>query len=123
MVSIINEINKGLHESTGLFALAELPNDTFTLPLLVVTERSNELNNVALDGRVEVAQLTYEITIYSNEPLDIYHYQEIIDSYLNQNIKRFTSSVGKIEQDYPVYHRTLSVQMTVQRVGNNYYIL
>ena len=29
MVSIINEINKGLHESTGLFALAELPNDTF----------------------------------------------------------------------------------------------
>ena len=27
MVSIINEINKGLHESTGLFALAELPND------------------------------------------------------------------------------------------------
>lgn len=123
MVSIITEINKGLHEATGLLVFAELPNDTFTLPLLVVTERSGELNNVALDGRVEVAQLTYEITVFSNEPSDIYHYQEIIDSYFNQNIRRFTCSVGKIEQDYPIYHRTLSVQMTVQRVGDNHYIL
>ena len=123
MVSIIKEINQGLQQATGLSVFAELPNDTFNLPLLVVTERSNELRNVAFDGRVEVAQLQYEITVFSNEPHDIFTYQEMIDSYLNQNVKRFICSVGQVEQNYPIYHRTLSVQVTVQRVGEDYYIL
>ena len=123
MVSILEMINEGLHQATGLYCYAEFPHDGFELPLLIVTENYNQLSNIALDGRVEVAELTYTITIYSEKLEDVYMYQELIDSYFNDTIKRFSGTIQQIQQSYPIYHRTLTYRGRVQKIENNYYIL
>lgn len=123
MVSILEQINEGLYQATGLYCYAEFPQDGFRLPLLIVTENYNQLSNIALDGRVEVAELTYTITIYSDNLEEIYKYQELVDSFFNDVIKRFSGTIQSIQQSYPIYHRTLSYRGRVQKVDNTYYIL
>ena len=89
MISIYEEINKGLNQATGLYCYAEFPQDAFELPLLVVVEQNNRLSNIALDGRVEIADVSYMITIYSENAEDVYTYQAMIDNYFNTEVKRF----------------------------------
>lgn len=123
MVSILEEINRGLTETTGLYCYAEFPSDGFQLPLLIVKENSNRQSTIALDGRVEVADLTYMITIYSEDAEDIYQYQTMIDEWFFTNAKRLNGQIQPIQVSGNVHYRTLTYQGKVQRVGDNYYIL
>lgn len=123
MISIYEEINKGLNQATGLYCYAEFPQDAFELPLLVVVEQNNRLSNIALDGRVEIADVSYMITIYSENAEDVYTYQAMIDNYFNTEVKRFVGQLSSVQQSYGMYHRTLTYSGTIQRIEDNYYIL
>ena len=123
MVSILEDLIVGIKEATGLLVYAEKPNDSFQLPMIVISERDNNVDSVAFSGSVEITKLTYEITIYSNNVDDIFELQESIDSYFKTEIKRFKGSAGSIQQKYPLYYRTLTYSGIVQRKENNYIIL
>ena len=123
MVSILEDLIVGINETTGLQCYAEMPDSSFHLPMIVITESKNSTSTVAFNGRVEMANLSYQITIYSSEVDDIYTYQELIDNYFKNEVKRFDGTFGMVQQKYPIYYRMLTYSGIVQKKDNNYIIL
>lgn len=123
MISILEELISGINEVTGLQCYSELPDGSFQLPMIVISERNNDADSVAFSGSVEVTKLTYEITIYSNNVNDIFELQEFIDSYFKTEIKRFKGSAGNIQQRHPIYYRTLTYTGKVKQQDDKLYIL
>ena len=123
MVSILEDLIVGISEATGLLVYAEMPNDSFQLPMIVINESNNQLSTLAFNGRVEVANLSYQITVYSDNVDDVYKYTELIDNYFKNEVKRFDGSVSSVQQKYPLYYRMLTYSGIVQRKENNYIIL
>ena len=123
MVSILEDLIVGINEATGLLVYAEMPNDSFQLPMIVINESNNQLSTLAFNGRVEVANLSYQITVYSDNVDDVYKYTELIDNYFKNEVKRFDGSVSSVQQKYPLYYRMLTYSGIVQRKENNYIIL
>ena len=123
MVSILEDLIIGIKKATGLLVYAEMPNDSFQLPMIVINESNNQLSTLAFNGRVEVANLSYQITVYSDNVDDVYKYTELIDKYFKNEVKRFDGSVSSVQQKYPLYYRMLTYSGIVQRKENNYIIL
>lgn len=123
MVSILEDLIVGINETTGLQCYAEMPDSSFQIPMVVITENRNQSSMLSFNGRVEVANLTYQITVYSDNVDDVYNYTELIDNYFKNEVKRFDGSVSSVQQKYPLYYRMLTYSGIVQRKENNYIIL
>ena len=123
MISILDEIIAGINEITGLQCFSEMPDGSFQLPMIIISERSNDTNTMSFSGSMEVASVSYEITIYSNDVEDIFELQEFIDGYFKTEIKRFKSSASNIQQRHPIYYRTLSYSGQIKRQNDKLYIL
>jgi hypothetical protein len=123
MVSILEDLIVGINETTGLQCYAEMPDGSFQIPMVVITENRNQSSMLSFNGRVEVANLTYQITVYSDNVDDVYNYTELIDNYFKNEVKRFDGSVSSVQQKYPLYYRMLTYSGIVQRKENNYIIL
>lgn len=123
MVSILEDLIVGIHEATGLLVYAEMPSDSFQLPMIIINESNNQSSTLAFNGRVEVANLSYQITVYSDDVDDVYKYTELIDNYFNNEIKRFNGTASSVQQRYPLYYRMLTYSGRVQKQDDNYIIL
>lgn len=123
MISLLEEIIAGLNESTGLQCYSEMPDGSFKLPMIIVTERTNEVNSLALNGSIQSVKLVYEIQIYSNDIEDIFELQEFVDSYFRENLKLFRRSASNIQQRHPLYYRTMTFTGFVRADEDNLYIL
>ena len=123
MVSILEDLIVGINEATGLLVYAEMPNDSFQLPMIVINESSNQLSTLAFNGRVEVANLSYQITVYSDDVDDVYKYTELIDNYFRNEVKRFIGTASSVQQRYPLYYRMLTYSGRVQKQDDNLIIL
>jgi hypothetical protein len=123
MVSILEDLIVGINETTGLQCYAEMPDGSFQIPMVIITENRNQSSMLSFNGRVEVANLTYQITVYSDNVDDVYNYTELIDNYFKNEVKRFDGSVSSVQQKYPLYYRMLTYSGIVQRKENNYIIL
>lgn len=123
MVSILEDLIVGIKEATNLLVYAEMPNGSFQLPLIVINESRNQLSAIAFDGRVEIANLSYQITVYSDDVDDVYRYSELIDNYFKNEIQRFNGTISSVQQRYPLYYCMLTYSGRVQKQDDNLIIL
>lgn len=123
MISILEEIIAGINEITGLQCYSEMPDGSFQLPMIIVSERSNDVDTLAFSGSIEVAKVTYEITIYSDNVEDIFELQEFVDGFFKTEIKRFRGSASNIQQRHPIYYRVLTYSGQVKKQDEKLYIL
>lgn len=123
MVSILEELIEGISIATELPVYSEMPNGSFQLPMIVISETNYQLSTLSFSGDVEVAKLTYQISIYSENVDDIFTYQELIEDFFKENVKRFKGTASAVQQRYPIYYRTLVYDGKVKKQNDNYYIL
>lgn len=123
MISILEELIAGIYNATQLPIYSEMPDGSFQLPMIVISETNYQLSTLAFNNHVEVAKVTYQISIYSDNVDDIFTYQELIENYFNIHIKRFKGTVSAVQQRYPVYYRTLTYDGKIKKQNDDYYIL
>lgn len=123
MISILEELITGINEVTGLQCYSEMPDGSFQLPMIVISERSSNVETLTFSGSIEVAKVSYDITIFSDDVDDIYDLQEIVDNYFKTEVKRFKCSAGNIQQRHPIYYRVLTYSGQVKCQDNKLYIL
>lgn len=123
MISILEELITGISNATELPVYSEMPDGGFALPMIVISEINYQLSTLAFSNHVEVAKVTYQISIYSDNVDDIFTYQELIENYFKTNIQRFKGTASAVQQRYPIYYRTLTYDGKIKKQNDDYYIL
>ena len=84
MISIRKELREGLTTATGLEVYFTQPpvNVDITIPLLILEEKSNRQHYRDMNGQMECVELTYDVSIYTNQPSQLFDLMESVDDYL-----------------------------------------
>lgn len=101
MLSIRKELKWGLTDVTGLEVYFVQPpiNTDVAIPLLILEEKSNNQYYRDRNSRMEIVSLSYDISIYSNDPSELFDLMRSIDDYcFNLGLKRtYTSADMNID--------------------------
>ena len=127
MLSVRKELVQYLKEQTGLEVYYYSPpvNVNVSMPLLVLEEVDNTdyyYNYYSeTDREYEIANISYEISIYSIDPMNIFIFQDIIDKVMKRLgfKKTWTSNDGHVE---PLWCKTMRFTGKIELKENNYHI-
>lgn len=101
MLSIRKEIKQGLTDATGLEVyFVQPPVDVdVAIPLLILEEKGNSQYYRDRNSNIEVVNLSYDISIYTNDPSQLFDLMESVDDYMfGVGLKRsYTSSDMSID--------------------------
>ncbi|MFQ6896488.1 MAG: hypothetical protein ACLRSH_06730 [Turicibacter sp.] len=101
MLSIRKQLKQGLTDVTGLEVYFVQPpvHTDVAIPLLILEEKSNSQYYRDRNSNVEVVNLTYDISIYTDKPQQLFELMESVDDYLfGLGLKRtYTSSDMSID--------------------------
>ena len=96
MLSIRKPLKQGLTDATGLEVYFVQPpvHTDVAIPLLILEERSNSQYYRDRNSNIEVVNLTYDISIYTNNPSQLFELMDSVDDYMfGVGLKRsYTSS-------------------------------
>jgi hypothetical protein len=124
MLSVREELVQYLKEQTGLEVYYYSPpvNVAISMPILILEEVDNSDYVYLYNGDVEheVANVTYEVSIYSNNPADLFIYTPIIDKTMKRNgfKKSWTSGDNHVD---PLYAKTLRFNAKIQLIDEGTY--
>lgn len=109
MLSIRKELKQGLTDATGLDVYFIQPpvNTDVAIPLLILEEKSN--SQYFRSNTLEVANLSYDISIYTNNPSELFDLMESVDDYMSLDLglkRTYTSSDMSI--DYTLWCKTMT---------------
>lgn len=101
MLSIRKEIKQGLTDATGLEVYFIQPpvHTDVAIPLLILEEKTNSQYYRDRNSNIEVVNLSYDISIYTNDPSQLFDLMESVDDYMfGVGLKRtYTSSDMSID--------------------------
>ncbi|WVR22071.1 MAG: hypothetical protein [Malazfec virus 1] len=110
MLSIRKELKQGLTDATGLEVYFVQPpvNTDVAIPLLILEEKSNSQYYRDKNSNLEVVNLSYDISIYTNNPSQLFELMECVDDYMfSLGLKRtYTSTDMNI--DYTLWCKTMT---------------
>ena len=125
MLSVREELIQLLKEQTGLEVYYYMPpiNVTVSMPLLVLEEVDNTDRFYCYyedDTEQEIANVTYEISIYTNDPQDLFIFMPIVDKIMKRVgfKKTYTSGDNHVE---PLYCKTLRFTGRIQLIDEYTY--
>lgn len=101
MLSIRKELKQGLTDATGLEVyFVQPPVDVdVAIPLLILEEKTNSQYYRDRNSNIEVVSLSYDISIYTDVPSQLFDLMESVDDYMfGVGLKRsYTSSDMSID--------------------------
>ena len=101
MLSIRKELREGLKDVTGLEVYFIQPpvHTDVAIPLLILEEKSNSQHYRDRNSNIEVVSLSYDISIYTDKPSQLFDLMESVDDYMfGVGLKRtYTSSDMSID--------------------------
>lgn len=101
MLSIRKQLKQGLTKVTGLEVYFIQPpvNTDVAIPLLILDETANAHYYRDRNGYMEIVSLTYDISIYTDKPQQLFELMQSVDDYMfDVGLKRtFTSSDMSID--------------------------
>ena len=101
MLSIRKELKQGLTDATGLEVyFIQPPVDVdVAIPLLILEEKGNSQYYRDRNSNIEVVSLSYDISIYTDVPSQLFDLMESVDDYMfGVGLKRsYTSSDMSID--------------------------
>lgn len=110
MLSIRKELKEGLTNTTGLDVyFVQPPIDTnVAIPLLILEEKSNSQYYRDHNSHMEIVNLSYDISIYTENPIELFDLMASVDDYMfSVGLKRtYTSSDMSI--DYTLWCKTMT---------------
>lgn len=124
MLSVRTDLIEVLKENTGLEVYYYMPpvSVAVSMPLLILEEVENSDYVYLYNGDVEheVTNVTYEVSIYSNNPADLFIYAPIIDNIMKRNgfKKSWTSGDNHVD---PLYCKTLRFNAKIQLIDEGTY--
>ena len=129
MLSVREELITLLKEQTGLQVYYYMPpvNVAVSMPLLVLEEVENTDRFYRYyeddDTEQEITNVTYEVSIYSNSPLDLFVFVEIVDKVMKHIGFKKTYTSGDNHVD-PLYCKTLRFtgRITINKQNGDYMI-
>lgn len=127
MLSVRENLIEGLKENTGLQVYFMMPpvDVAVSMPLLVLEEVDNSDHfytyHEETDTEIEVANVTYEISIYCVNPQDLFIFMPIVDSYMKRNgfRKSWTSGDSYID---PLYCKTMRYNAKIRLIEDTYLV-
>lgn len=112
MLSIRKELRQGLTEETGLDVyFIQPPVDTdVAIPLLILEEKSNGQYYRDRNSYMEIVNLTYDISIYTTNPAQLFELMKSIDDYMfGVGLQRtYTSSDMSIDNTPTLWCKTMT---------------
>lgn len=101
MLSIRKELKQGLTDATGMEVyFVQPPVDVdVAIPLLILEEKTNSQYYRDRNSNIEVVSLSYDISIYTDVPSQLFDLMESVDDYMfGVGLKRsYTSSDMSID--------------------------
>lgn len=101
MLSIRTELREGLTKITGMDVYFVQPpvNTDVAIPLLILEEKSNYQYYRDRHSHIEIVNLSYDISIYTNQPHQLFELMTSVDDYMfSVGLKRtYTSSDMSID--------------------------
>ena len=126
MLSVRTDLIEVLKENTGLEVYYYMPpvSVAVSMPLLILEEVDNSdyFYREHEDGtETEITNVVYEVSIYSNNPSDLFIYAPIIDKAMKRHgfKKSYTSGDNHVE---PLYCITLRFTGKIQLKTDTYYV-
>lgn len=127
MLSIRTDLLQLLNEQTGLQVYYYMPpvECAVSMPLLILEEVENTdyfyKYNDKTDKEIEVANVTYEVSIYATNPSDLFVFLPIVDTVMKRAgfKKTYTSGDNHVE---PLYCKTLRFTGRIQQLEDGYHI-
>lgn len=128
MLSIRTDLLQLLNEQTGLQVYYYMPpvHTSVSMPLLILEEVENTdyfygcYNDRKEEVEQEIASVTYEISIYSNNPQDLFTFIPIIDKVMKRIGFKKTWTSGDNHVD-PLYCKTLRFTGKIQLIDEYTY--
>ena len=125
MLSVREELIVLLKEQTGLEVYYYMPpvNVAVSMPLLVLEEVDNTdyfyNYHEETDKEIEITNVTYEVSIYSHNPMDLFVFVEIVDKIMKRVgfKKTYTSGDNHVE---PLYCKTIRFTGKIQLTEDGY---
>ena len=101
MLSIRTELKEGLTKATGMDVYFVQPpvNADVAIPLLILEEKSNNQYYRDRNSHMEIVNLSYDISIYTDKPQQLFELMDSVDDYMfSVGLKRtYTSSDMSID--------------------------
>lgn len=127
MLSVRQELIEVLKEQTGLEVYFNMPpvSVNISMPLLILEEVDNTdyyYNYYEdTDREYEIANVSYEVSIYAVNPQDLFIFMPIIDKVMKRLgfKKTYTSNDGHVE---PLYCKSMRYSAKIELKENNYHI-
>ena len=126
MLSVREILIEGLRLNTGLKVYFMMPpvDVAVSIPLLILEEVDNSDHfytyHEETDTEIEVANVTYEISIYAKNPQDLFIFMPIIDTYMKRIGFKKTWTSGDMYID-PLYCKTLRFTGKIQLLQDGTY--
>ena len=101
MLSIRKQLKQGLTDVTGLEVYFVQPpvHTDIAIPLLILEEKTNSQYYRDRHSQIEIVNLSYDISVYTDKPQQLFELMESVDDYLfGLGLKRtYTSSDMSID--------------------------
>lgn len=101
MLSIRKQLKQGLTDVTGLEVYFVQPpvHTDVAIPLLILEEKTNSQYYRDRNSQMEIVNLSYDISIYTNDPQQLFDLMQSVDDYcFSAGLKRtYTSSDMSID--------------------------
>ena len=121
MLSIRKELREGLKDVTGLEVYFIQPpvHTDVAIPLLILEEKSNSQYYRDRNSNIEVVSLSYDISIYTDVPSQLFDLMESVDDYMfGVGLKRsYTSSDMSIDNKLWCKTMTYNCKATLLQDG------
>ena len=127
MLSVRQELIEVLKEQTGLEVYFNMPpvNVNVSMPLLILEEVDNTDHYYNYyedtDREYEIANVSYEISIYSVDLINVFVFQDAVDKVMKRlGFKKvWTSGDSHVE---PLYCKSMRYSAKIELKENNYHI-
>ncbi|MTN46213.1 hypothetical protein GMB51_13915 [Turicibacter sanguinis] len=85
MLSIRTELKEGLTKATGMDVYFVQPpvNADVAIPLLILEEKANNQYYRDRNSHMEIVNLSYDISIYVDEPEQLFKLMGVVDDYMH----------------------------------------
>lgn len=110
MLSIRKELKQGLTDVTGLDVYFTQPpvHTDVAIPLLILEEKSNSQYYRDRHSHIEIVNLSYDISIYTNNPMELFDLMASVDDYMFNLGLRRTYTSNDMSIDYTLWCKTMT---------------
>lgn len=110
MLSIRTELKQGLTDVTGMDVYFVQPpvNANVSIPLLILEEKSNSQYYRDRNSHMEIANLSYDISIYTDQQQQLFELMESVDDYCFSVGLKHTYTSSDLNMDNQLWCKTMT---------------